>query len=250
MALQEDFEEQGNWLFKNRGTIPLIIVIAGISVFLRTELHPENYWLKNESFRHYYTWLCLLISMIGLGIRVFTVGYTPANTSGRNTASQLADELNTTGIYSVVRHPLYLGNFFMWLGPVMLTGQLWFVAVVCLFYWVYYERIMFAEEQFLRRKFGEIYTSWAGKVPAFIPEWHKYVKPGLAFSWKKVLKKEKNGLVNVFAIFCVMDSLGVYIRKDSNYDFVLIACCLLTVILYFVLKYLKYKTTLLNEEGR
>jgi hypothetical protein len=131
-----------------------------------------------------------------------------------------------------------------------LTGQLWFVAVVCLFYWVYYERIMFAEEQFLRRKFGEIYTSWAGKVPAFIPEWHKYVKPGLAFSWKKVLKKEKNGLVNVFAIFCVMDSLGVYIRKDSNYDFVLIACCLLTVLLYFVLKYLKYKTTLLNEEGR
>jgi protein-S-isoprenylcysteine O-methyltransferase Ste14 len=250
MALQEDFEKQGNWLFRNRSTIPLIVVFAGIFVFIWTELHPENYWLKNVSFRHYLTWSCLLISMIGLGIRIFTVGYTPANTSGRNTATQLADELNTTGVYSVVRHPLYLGNFFMWLGPVLLTGQLWFVAVVCFFYWIYYERIMFAEEQFLRRKFGETYTSWAAKVPAFIPEWHKYVKPGLPFSWKKVLKKEKNGLVNIFAIFCVMDSLGVAIRKENNYDFVLIGCAILTVLLYFILKYLKYKSNLLNEEGR
>jgi hypothetical protein len=56
--------------------------------------------------------------------------------------------------------------------------------------------------------------------------------------------------VNVFAIFCVMDSLGVAIRKDTNYDLVLIAGCLITVLLYFVLKYLKYKTNLLNEEGR
>jgi protein-S-isoprenylcysteine O-methyltransferase Ste14 len=250
MALQEELEKQGNWLFRNRSTLPLIVVFAGIFVFIWTEYHPENYWLKNEDIRHYVTWFCILISMIGLAIRVFTVGYTPANTSGRNTANQLADELNTTGIYSVVRHPLYLGNFFMWLGPVVLTGQLWFVAVVCLFYWVYYERIMFAEEQFLRRKFGEVYTSWAAKVPAFIPEWGKYVKSALPFSWKKVLKKEKNGLVNVFAIFCLMDSLGVMISKTGNYDYVLIGGCFFTILLYFILKFLKYKTNLLNEAGR
>jgi protein-S-isoprenylcysteine O-methyltransferase Ste14 len=250
MALQEDFEKQGMWLFKNRGKIPFIILFFGVLVFLWTEIHPEHYFVKNEAIRDYYIYFCLLISLLGLGIRVFTVGYTPANTSGRNTKTQLADELNTTGIYSVVRHPLYLGNFFMWLGPVLLTGHFWFVLVVYLFYWIYYERIMFSEEQFLRRKFGSVYTSWAENVPAFIPRFKDYVKPGLPFSWKKVLKKEKNGLAVVFFIFCAMDITGKLIRKSTDFNWFLIAFCILTLILYAVLKYLKYKTNVLNEEGR
>ena len=250
MALQEELEKQGNWLFKNRGTIPFIIVFLGIIVFILTELHPEDYLVKQGDFRQYYTYICLLISFIGMGIRVFTVGYTPANTSGRNTTSQVADALNTTGIYSVVRHPLYLGNFFMWLGPVMLTGHFWFVVIVCFFYWVYYERIMFAEEQFLRRKFGEIYTSWAGSVPAFIPSFKGYKKPSLQFSWKKVLKKEKNSLATVLVIFSVMDILGALIRKDGRFDLILTGLAVVSIVLYIILKYLKYKTAFLNEEGR
>lgn len=250
MALQEELEKQGNWLFRNRSTIPLLIVFSGILVFVWTALHPGNYPVKQGNFSSFYVYICLMVSLIGLGIRIFTVGYTPANTSGRNTASQLADELNSTGIYSLVRHPLYLGNFFMWLGPVLYTGNFWFVAVVCLFYWIYYERIMFAEEQFLRRKFGERYTSWAGKVPAFIPAISGYRKPRLPFSWKKVLKKEKNGLVNIFLIFCAMDILGAWLRKDDTFNVILLYACLLSVVLYLILKYLKYRTHLLNEEGR
>ncbi len=99
-----------------------------------------------------------------------TVGFAPKNTSGRNTAAgQMADELNVTGIYSIVRHPLYVGNFFMWLGPVLFLRSVWFTIVFCLVYWLYYERIMFAEEQFLRRKFGDAYDKWSEKVKAFIP---------------------------------------------------------------------------------
>ena len=67
------------------------------------------------------------MSFFGLGIRVFTVGFTPKNTSGRNTAEQIADVLNTSGIYSMVRHPLYVGNFFMWLGIGLLTQNPYFV---------------------------------------------------------------------------------------------------------------------------
>ncbi len=250
MALQEDFEKQGMWLFKHRGSISFIILIFGLLVFVWTESHPENYWVKSEGVNEFYVWFCLLISLAGLVIRSFTVGYTPANTSGRNTKTQLADKLNTTGIYSVVRHPLYLGNFFMWLGPVLMTGHFWFVAVVCLFYWVYYERIMFSEEQFLRRKFGETYTSWAEKVPAFIPLLHGYVKSDLPFSWKKVLKKEKNGLAAVFFIFCLLDVAGALIRKDNHLNYFLFGGAVLTFLLYLILKFLKYRTNILNEEGR
>lgn len=39
-----------------------------------------------------------------------------------------------------------------------------FTVIFILVYWLYYERIMFAEEQFLRRKFGEKYDEYSSKV--------------------------------------------------------------------------------------
>ena len=250
MALQEEFEKQGVWLFRYRGVIPLIFLFIGGALFVRTEIYPETFFLKETPYEIYYELFCLLISLFGLYIRIYTVGHTPVNTSGRNTAVQVADTLNTTGIYSTVRHPLYLGNFFMWLGPALLTGNFWFVVAFCLFYWIYYERIMFAEEQFLRRSFGEVYTDWAKNVPAFIPDFKNFKKPNLPFSWRKILKKEKNGLAAIFMVFAVFDITGEIIHGENNYNYFLIVCCVLTGLMYLVLKYLKHKTNLLNEEGR
>lgn len=250
MALQEEMEKQGVWLFKYRGTLPLIILFIGAIIYLRTEMYPETFFLKGTPYEIYFESFALLVSLFGLAIRVYTVGHTPANTSGRNEAEQLADTLNTSGIYSRVRHPLYLGNFFMWFGPALLTGNLWFNIAFCLFYWVYYERIMFAEEQFLRRKFGAVYTDWAEKTPAFIPKCKGFVAPNMPFSWKKVLKKEKNGLAAIFIIFSLFDIAGEYINQTTNYNYFLLGGLGATVVMYLILKYLKYNTNLLNEEGR
>src|SRR4030095_3531295 len=97
---------------------------------------------------------------------------------------QVAEQLNTSGIYSVVRHPLYLGNYLMWIGIVLFTKNFEFVIIVSLLYWIYYERIMFAEERFLEKKFGESYLSWSLKVPAFIPALGKFQKSHIPFSVK------------------------------------------------------------------
>lgn len=248
MALQEEFEEQGNWLFKYRSYLPLVVLGIGLLLFVRTELHPEIFFLKNTPYEFYYNLVALLVSLLGLFIRIYTVGHSPKNTSGRNTTEgQVADQLNTTGIYSMVRHPLYLGNFLMWLGPAMLTEHLWFLLSFCLFYWIYYERIMFAEEQFLRRKFAQKYTKWSAGVPAFIPKFKNFIKPNLSFFWKKVLKKEKNGLLAIFLIFSVFDILGQYINHKSNYNYFLIGMCILTGLSYIVIRYLKNNTNLLEE---
>ena len=250
MALQEEFEKRGVWLFRYRSTLPLIILFIGTILYLRTEIYPGTFFLEGTPYEIYYESFCLLVSLIGLVIRIYTVGHTPKNTSGRNVKGQLADSLNTTGIYSMVRHPLYLGNFFMWLGVGLLTGNLWFIITFCLFYWLYYERIMFAEEQFLRRKFGEIYIKWSQNIPAFIPKFKNFVKPNIKFSWKKVLKKEKNGLAAVFLIFSAFNISGELIEKTTNYNYFLIICSIITLLLYVVLKYLKKYTDVLNEEGR
>lgn len=250
MALQEELEKQGVWLFKYRGTLPLFILVIGMLLFLKAEKYPEDIFWQETPYEVPYEMACLIISLAGLLIRVYTVGHTPKNTSGRNVKGQVADTLNTSGIYSIVRHPLYLGNFFMWLGPALVTGHYWFVVAFCFFYWVYYERIMFAEEQFLRRKFGDVYTSWAEKVPAFIPRFKLFRKSDLPFSWKKVLKKEKNGLAAIFMIFLVFDFAGEQIEGDTGYNMFIIAMGVLTGVMYLILKYLKKKTTVLNEPNR
>ena len=63
----------------------------------------------------------LLVSLFGLAVRVRTAGHTPDRTSDRRTAEgQVPDEPNTTGIYSVMRNPLYVGDLFKWPGIALL----------------------------------------------------------------------------------------------------------------------------------
>ena len=137
MALIEEFEQSGNWLFKRRGYLPVVLLTAGITVLMLKELNPERNYLITDI-------VYLFISFLGLAIRAFTIGHTPKNTSGRNIKSQKAEVVNTSGIYSIVRHPLYLGNFVIWLGLALFTESLFFIVIFILAFWLYYERIMFA----------------------------------------------------------------------------------------------------------
>lgn len=247
MALIEEMEEQGNFLFRYRSYIPLVILVGGLAVFYyNITQYPDN------QLGEWYKYICLSVGLLGLLVRVYTVGHTPANTSGRNTAAgQVADELNQTGIYSTVRHPLYLGNFLMWLGVGMLTENTWFVVAFTFMYWVYYERIMFAEEAFLRRKFGEEYTSWAAVTPAFVPSFGNWKSPKYSFSWKKVLKKEKNGLSALFSLFFIFEILENYLKTNefvfekSFWFYAFIG----STIFYIIFKALK-NTKMMEEEGR
>ncbi|AZB09044.1 DUF1295 domain-containing protein [Chryseobacterium sp. G0162] len=243
MALKEELEKQGNWLFKYRSFLPIGILFVGLIVFIQTNLQE-----KTSDCIIYYEFLFLLVSLVGLAIRIYTVGYTPKNTSGRNTAEgQVADTLNTTGIYSMVRNPLYLGNFFMWLGPALMTENIWFIISFILFYWIYYERIIYAEEQFLERKFGNNYRAWADKVPVFIPKLGRFTSNRLSFSIKKVIKKEKNGLFAVFLIFMVFDLIGEWIKEHDHYNMIFMIGCIVTMLIYIVLKIIKTRTFYLEN---
>ena len=171
MALREEFESSGNWLFRWRSYLPL----AFIGVFLLA-LREYEYPGHSENLAHLWEAFCLFVSFLGLGFRIFTIGYTPGRTSGRNTKTQVADTLNTRGAYSVVRNPLYVGNFLMWLGIALFPCLWWLALIYILAFWLYYERIIFAEEAYLRTKFGDEYLSWANSTPVFIPRFNKYRK--------------------------------------------------------------------------
>jgi len=245
MALVHELENSGNWLFKRRSWLPLFFVAGGLLMMFLGNRQAIIFDLRDEM-------IFLGVSVLGEIIRIVTVGFAPRNTSGRNTAvGQVADELNTTGIYSIVRHPLYVGNFFMWLGPVLFLRSVWFTVIFGLVYWLYYERIMFAEEQFLRRKFGEAYDRWSEKVKAFIPFRVKFVRPRLGFSVRNVLKREYNSFVNIFLIFTILDLVRNYILSGRIFMteiwmWLLIGAIGIWLIVRSIHKYTKW----LEVEGR
>ena len=250
MLLKDQMEKQGIWLFRFRGILPLIILAFGLYECLQSELYPSRYPLEASRFEVFLELFALTVSLCGLVVRIITVGHTPVNTSGRNTDEQVADELNTTGMYSLVRNPLYLGNFLIWFGISLLTMNVWFIAAFVFVYWLYYERIIFAEEQFLARKFGKPYAEWAARTPCFIPRFQNYRKAALPFSWKKAVKKEKNGLLALLLVFSAIDILSQLIVGGPPKYMPLVVATAIVLPAYFVIKYIKRHTTLLEEAGR
>jgi protein-S-isoprenylcysteine O-methyltransferase Ste14 len=248
MALIHSLEKNGNFLFKYRGQIPIVLFAMAIPVVYFTKYQ----FIKNDDTLFWVLLIiCSLISFIGQAIRAIAIGMSSKYTSGRNTKEQVADELNTKGIYSTVRHPLYLGNYFMWIGIVMYTFNFWFIILVSLLFWLYYERIMFAEERFLEKKFGAEYVDWSMTVPPFWPSGKNYVKTPIPFSMKTILRREYSGVTATIIGFLFVDLLRNFFEDyslewNSNYTIVLVVALSISLIL----RTLKHKTKLLFEEDR
>jgi protein-S-isoprenylcysteine O-methyltransferase Ste14 len=245
MALIHEFERSGNWLFKRRSWLPLFIIAAGIAAMYLTNRQAIIFDPVKEL-------VFLGIALTGEAIRIFTVGFAPRNTSGRNTAAgQIAEELNTTGAYSVLRHPLYLGNLLIWLGPVLFVRSIVFIIIFLLVYWLYYERIMFAEEQFLRTRFGDAYDKWSERVNAFIPGFRQYIKPGLPFSIRAVLRREYNSFLNIFLIFVILDLLRNWFLSERIYATPLwLWLSLPAAVIWIAVRIISKKTSWLEVPGR
>ncbi|MCF7920168.1 MAG: isoprenylcysteine carboxylmethyltransferase family protein [Candidatus Cloacimonetes bacterium] len=244
MALQEELEKEGNFLFRYRSYFPLVVLVAGLGVHILSELH--NTGNKETLIYEIYEIFCVLVCLLGFSIRVLTVGYSANRTSGRNTKRQVAESVNTTGSYSLVRHPLYLGNFLMWLGIGMFTGNLYFIIIFTLSFWIYYERIMYAEEQFLRRKFDDLYLDWAAKVPPVFPNFKNYVKPAESFHLRKVLRKEKDGFFAFVLIIFIMENVGEWVKEGSFVidDIWLWVLFIFSLLIYVILKIMKKRKML------
>ena len=245
MALVHEFEKSGNWLFKRRSWLPVFIIVGGVAVMYLGNRQAILFDMRDEL-------IFLGVSIFGQIIRALTVGFTPRNTSGRNTVNgQIADELNVTGIYSLLRHPLYLGNFFMWLGPVLFLRSVEAAVLFVLIYWLYYERIMFAEEQFLRRKFGDIYDKWSEKVSSFIPYSFNYIRPSLHFSIRNILKREYNSFINIFVIFTILDLFRNYFLSERIYlTGIWIWLFVSAGVIWIALRTIEKRTHWLDVEGR
>lgn len=246
MALIEELSRQGNTLFKYRSSLPIPFAIVGIIMYLYHIhfLHKEENSLTFEIG-------CLIVGLVGQGIRAITLGHTPKGTSGRNTTVQVAEKLNTKGMYSIMRNPLYLGNYFMWFSLIIFIDIHWFSIFYIMCFWIYYERIIFAEENFLRKKYGEPYVKWTMKTPIFFPRFYGWKKPSLPFSLKNVLKREYSGFFALFFCFSIFNIAENIVRQEHHYlDTFWIYAILVSGFISLTLKILKKYTKKLTVTGR
>lgn len=78
-------------------------------------------------------------------------------------------ELVTSGVFSYVRHPSYVGWFLWSLGTqVVLLNPICFVLYTGVT-WTFFNERIYAEEYLLLRFFGNAYSDYQAKVPAGIP---------------------------------------------------------------------------------
>jgi len=246
MPLQEEFEDLGNRFFRWRSYLPLFmgaLFLAALLSYRHPEAapRPDRWWQLG----------CLLVSLAGLGIRFFTVGYAPRGTSGRNTRGQVAEVLNTTGMYSVVRNPLYLGNFIIWLGLALFIKIWWVILIVLLAFTLFYERIIFAEEKFLREKFGEDFLNWAAMTPAIMPRWKNWQPPELSFSWKSAIKREYSSWFAAISSFTVIAIIRDSLRAGTlEFNKTWLMIFGVSLIVYLIIRTLKKKTKILSTADR
>ena len=193
-VLIRQMEESGHRLFRYRNHLPLALIPLLAFAVGESEGLARRYGNGLETI---WESTCVAIMLAGLLVRCLVVGYCPPGTSGRNSRAQYAASLNTRGMYSVMRHPLYLGNLLITLGAVSMIEVWWLGVVVALVFSLYYERIIVAEEAFLEARFGDRFREWAGRTPAFVPAPQRWRTPRRPFSVRKVVANESATLAQI-----------------------------------------------------
>ncbi len=88
-----------------------------------------------------------------------------------------SNTLITEGPYSMVRNPLYFFSSIGAIGAGVATGNILVLALIILFFIVYYPFTILYEETNLAGKFGDAYAEYKRRVPLFIPKLSLYKEP-------------------------------------------------------------------------
>ncbi|MEJ8568508.1 methyltransferase family protein [Elongatibacter sediminis] len=100
----------------------------------------------------------LALALIGEIWRIYAAGVIYKN-----------KQLATTGAYSLVRHPLYLGNFMILAGFTFSSAHWGVIAAVIAFLVFYYPAAIRYEDAKLERLFGDSWREWSRSTPAMFP---------------------------------------------------------------------------------
>ncbi len=184
---QHELAHSGKHLFSIRGYYIYVVIALGIAVSYCIGDNGQLY--KDGAFGLWF-WFSLTVALFGEVIRLYSNGYAANGTSSRRKREAEAAELNTTGAYSLVRNPLYVGRIVNFTGLALLSGSWVYGVVVYLACVLIYERISIYEEEFLRSKFSDQHRKWASEVPALLPRFHGHVPAKYDLWFRRMVWRE------------------------------------------------------------
>lgn len=185
-------EAAGRLVFRFRGVLPVPVVLAAVVLSWRAHIEPgPGGPAVDEALNLVGVALCVL----GAALRFATIAVVPQGTSANNRV-MVAQGLNTTGPYAVVRHPLYLANALVVLGLLAVANTPWAYALGLGYFVPAYALIARTEDRLLEARFGDAWRAWAAEVPAWRPRLSALPRAFTgAFAWKRAALREVNTLV-------------------------------------------------------
>jgi len=175
----------GNFLFRYRNHIFPLVFLA--IVFLDAPRYPWGSARLDRALDG----VGILLAVVGQALRACVIGLAYIARGGRH-GKVYADDLVTEGLFAHSRNPLYAGNICVFTGLFIILNSYvgWFMGIpaVLVAYWA----LVFAEEDFLRRKFGAAYEDYCRDVNRFIPSLTglRATMSSMRFHWQRVIRKE------------------------------------------------------------
>ena len=151
--------------------------------------------------------ICFVI--LGLIVRLWANGY-----------AIKTHKLTTSGPYSIVRNPLYLGTMLIAIGfMVMLNTSYAGLSFIIIMAAVYYRTIRY-EERALTEKYGKIYLGYKDKVPMIVPSFFRYKKQEKwPFSVRRIIEnKEYKLFIWVINIAIIFRFKGYFLIDHESMD--------------------------------
>ncbi len=184
-----------------------------------------------------YCWGLPLV-LLGELIRILASGY----------LERKGTKLATAGPFAYVRNPLYVGNFLLGLGVVVMSSS-WinifiFIGGFSFLYWGTVQK----EETRLLQEFGEPYADYLKAVPRFLPRLTPYPQRSTgSFQWSLIIKhREYITIAGVAIILCGIHLWRKYLEEgqfnfnlNSVLALILIAAALLVLLAELVFKQIK-----------
>lgn len=172
----------GYWLWAARSAKPTEhqepfvkrLMAYWIPLIVAMQLLGPGEWFGHSLLREQFVPHTTPVYCIGLGLTIFgaLVAISSRAMLGRNWSATVQlkqdHELITSGIYRLVRHPIYTGLLALFLGNAIMVGDwrgLLAVAIVFVSFW----RKLRLEETWLTQHFGEAYRLYKSRTKALIP---------------------------------------------------------------------------------
>jgi len=162
----------GGVLFRSRSWLPVPFLLLALLV-------PAHATRAN--------WI-LGAALIIPGELIRLAGVAAAGTVTRR-RSRDVQRLVTYGIFRWVRNPLYVGNFLIWMGFVLISGVPWLVPLAILVFAIEYYFIVAYEEGVLESIFGREYLDYKRTTPRWVPSAPKTRESG-PHDWGEAVRSE------------------------------------------------------------